>query len=332
MCQYSSIDGLPNDWHFVHLGQFATGGAALVMTEAAAVAAVGRISPADAGIWDNAQVDGWRKITQFLKEHDSVPAIQLAHAGWKASTAPPWAGGKAVASDQGGWQPVGVGNVPFVDGYPTPHALTEAGIDEVCRQFIDGARRAVAAGFEVIELHAAHGYLFHSFLSPLANHRTDSYGGSFENRTRLLLRAVRDVRAALPSDLPLLVRLSCSDWTEGGWVIDDSVRLSIDLKNAGVDLIDCSSGGAVPRAHIPTSPGYQLPFAAAIKKQAGIATAAVGMITEPKQAEDIIATGQADMVFLARELLRDPHFPARAAKELGVKSDEVAPKQYARAW
>ncbi|OWK35586.1 NADH:flavin oxidoreductase/NADH oxidase [Fimbriiglobus ruber] len=332
MCQYSCEDGFVGDWHLVHLGSRAVGGAGLVMAEATAVSAEGRISPADTGIWKDEHVAAWRRVTKFVADHGAVPAIQLAHAGWKASTAPPSQGGKAVSPANGGWQSVGVGGTPFTDGYPTPRAVTTADIDRLCRAWQEAVGRALEAGFKLIEIHAAHGYLLHSFLSPISNRRTDEYGGSFENRTRFLLRVVETVRGAMPADLPLAVRLSCSDWTDGGWGIEDTVQLAVRLRELGVDLVDCSSGGAVPTAKIPVGPGYQTAFAEAVRRESKITTAAVGMITDPIQAETILKTGQADMVFLAREMLRDPYWPARAAKELGAKPDGLIPVQYGRAW
>ena len=332
MCQYSCSDGLVREWHLVHLGSRAVGGAGIVMAEATAVSDVGRISPGDTGIWNDEQVGAWRSIAAFIAQQGAVPAIQLAHAGWKASTAAPWKGGKAVPIGEGGWEPLGVGAKPFTDGYPTPRALTGTDIELICGQFRDATRRALDAGFKVIEIHSAHGYLFHSFLSPISNRRTDEYGGPFENRARLLLRIVREVRSTMPADLPLAVRLSCSDWMEGGWTIDDSVRLAVQLRELGVDFIDCSSGGVSPSAKIAVGPGYQTGFAENIRRQAGIKTAAVGMITEPHQAETILRTGQADLVFLAREMLRDPYWPARAARQLGVPATSFTPSQYGRAW
>lgn len=332
MCQYSCDDGFVGDWHFVHLGSRAVGGAGLVMAEATAVSAEGRISPEDTGIWKDDHVEAWRRITRFIAEHGAVPGVQLAHAGWKGSTAAPWKGGTAVPPTNGGWQPIGVGAQPFTDGYPTPRQMTVGDIERVCGAFRDAARRALDAGFKLIEIHAAHGYLLHSFLSPLANHRTDEYGGSFENRTRFLLRVARELRVLLPADMPLAVRLSCTDWIDGGWTIQDSVRVATQLRELGVDLIDCSSGGASPVAKIPVGPGYQTAFAEAIRRESHIAAAAVGMITEPHQAETILRTGQADMVFLARAMLRDPYWPARAARELGVVTESMAPVQYGRAW
>jgi 2,4-dienoyl-CoA reductase-like NADH-dependent reductase (Old Yellow Enzyme family) len=332
MCQYSCADGFVGDWHLVHLGSRAVGGAGLVMAEATAVSAEGRISPGDTGIWKDDHVKAWRRIAPFIAEYGAVPGIQLAHAGWKGSTAAPWKGGKAVPPADGGWQPIGVGDQPFTEGYPTPRPMTADDIERVCGEFRDAARRALEAGFQLIEIHAAHGYLLHSFLSPLANRRTDEYGGSFENRARFLHRVVRELRGVLPADAPLVVRLSCTDWVEGGWTIQDSVRLATQLRERGVDMIDCSSGGASPVAKIPVGPGYQTAFAETIRRESGVATAAVGMITEPHQAETILRTGQADMVFLAREMLRDPYWPARAARELGVGADKLAPAQYGRAW
>jgi 2,4-dienoyl-CoA reductase-like NADH-dependent reductase (Old Yellow Enzyme family) len=332
MCQYSCEDGFVADWHFVHLGSRAVGGAGLVMAEATAVSAEGRISPEDTGIWKDDHIEAWRRIVRFIAEHGAVPGIQLAHAGWKGSTAAPWKGGKAVPAANGGWQPIGVGDQPFTDGYPTPRQMTAGDIDRVCGEFRDAARRALEAGFQLVEIHGAHGYLLHSFLSPLANHRTDEYGGSFDNRVRFLLRVAKELRGVLPAGMPLAVRLSCTDWIDGGWTIHDSVRAAAQLRELGVDLIDCSSGGASPVAKIPIGPGYQTAFAEAIRRESRIATAAVGMITEPHQAETILRTGQADMVFLAREMLRDPYWPARAARVLGVSTEGMAPVQYGRAW
>jgi 2,4-dienoyl-CoA reductase-like NADH-dependent reductase (Old Yellow Enzyme family) len=329
MCEYSSRDGLPNDWHMVHLGSRAVGGAGLVLTEATAVSAVGRISPADTGLWNGAQVDAWRPIVRFVREQGAVPGVQLAHAGRKASTKVPWEGSGPVPAAEGGWQTVAPSAIPFDAGYPAPHALTAAELDAVAGEWTAAARRARAAGFDVIELHMAHGYLLHQFLSPLSNQRTDEYGGSLENRMRFPLRVARAVRAAWPDDLPLLARISATDWTEGGWDLEQSVVLSAALRDAGVDLIDCSSGGNVPHAKIPAGPGYQVPFAERIRRDVHIPTGAVGLITEAEQANAIIAEGKADAVVMARELLRDPYFPLRAAKQLGV---EVRwPNQYLRA-
>ena len=329
MCQYSSRDGLPTDWHLVHLGSRAVGGAALVMVEATAVCPEGRISPADSGLWSAAHADAFRRITSFVKERGAVPGVQLAHAGRKASTAVPWSGGGPVKPENGGWPTLGPSVVAFGDGYPAPREMTSADIEQVREQFAAAARLAVDAGFEVVELHMAHGYLLHQFLSPLANRRTDSYGGSPANRMRLPIEVTRDVRAAWPDDRPLFVRVSASDWVEGGWDLASTVELARRLKENGVDLVDCSSGGAVPGARIPFGPGYQTPFAAAVRREAGVATGAVGMITRPEQAEQIVATGQADAVLLAREMLRDPYWPLHAAHALGAEAPW--PAQYLRA-
>jgi 2,4-dienoyl-CoA reductase-like NADH-dependent reductase (Old Yellow Enzyme family) len=330
MCEYSAKDGHPQAWHLVHLGSRAIGGAGLVFTEASAVEERGRISSADAGMYDDAHIETWRPIVEFIREHGAVPGMQLAHAGRKASTAPPWTGGKPVLPQDGGWVPVGPSAVPFDAGYTTPRELTIAEIGEIVGAFKKSAERARAAGFEVIEIHAAHGYLLHQFLSPLSNTRTDEYGGSFDNRIRMTLKVVRAVREIWPSRLPLFVRVSATDWKEGGWDLAQTIELARQLKALGVDLIDVSSGGAVPGVKIPFGPGYQTGFAEAIRKEAQIATGAVGMIMEPVQAETILSTEQADLVFLARELLRDPYWPRRAAKALDVKIK--APAQYERAW
>ncbi len=331
MCEYSSENGFANDWHFVHLGSRAVGGAGIVFTEAAAVEPRGRISPEDLGIYEDGHIEPLRRITAFLAEHGAAAGIQLAHAGRKASTAAPWQGGKPVAEEQGGWRSLaGPSAIPFDAGYQTPEALNEAGIREVVNAFGMAADRALKAGFKVIEIHAAHGYLLHEFLSPLSNQRTDGYGGSFDNRTRLLREVVAEVRRRWPEGNPLFVRLSVTDWTEGGWDIDQSVELARLLGAAGVDLIDCSSGGNVPRAEIPLGPGYQTAFAARIKREAGVLTGAVGMITAPEQADHVVRTAQADMVFLARELLRNPYWPQLAAKTL--HQPIPVPPQYERAW
>lgn len=331
MCQYSSQDGFANDWHLVHLGSRAAGGAGLVFTEAAAVEARGRISPQDLGIYQDGHIETLRRITAFLKEHGAVAGIQLAHAGRKASTARPWEGGKPVAEEQGGWSPVvGPSALPFDAGYQIPHMLDEAGIQEIIHAFGVAAQRAEQAGFEVIELHGAHGYLLNSFLSPLSNLRTDGYGGSFQNRARFLREVATEVRRFWPERLPLFVRLSVTDWAEGGWTVEDSIETARMLKPLGVDLIDCSSGGNVPRVTIPVGAGYQTAFAARIRREAVVLTGAVGMITSPQQADHIVRTGQADMVLLARELLRDPQWPLRAAKEL--TQTIPVPSQYERAW
>ncbi len=329
MCQYSSDEGSPTDWHLVHLGSRAVGGAGLVMVEATAVTPEGRISPDDSGIWDDAHIAPFRRITEFLKEHGAVPAVQLAHAGRKASTDAPWRGGGPVGPEARGWTPVAPSPVPFAETHPVPRALETADLDALVEAFVAATRRSLEAGFKVIELHAAHGYLLHEFLSPLSNRRDDEYGGSLENRARFPLRVVRAVREAWPDALPLFVRISASDWVEGGWDIDESVQFSTWLKETGVDLVDCSSGGLVPDAVIPAGPGFQVPFAQRIRHEAGIATGAVGVITDPVQAEHILRTGQADAVLMAREFLRDPYWPLHAARELGV--DVNWPPQYARA-
>jgi 2,4-dienoyl-CoA reductase-like NADH-dependent reductase (Old Yellow Enzyme family) len=331
MCQYSSEDGFASDWHLVHLGSRAVGGAALVFTEAAAVLPEGRISPHDLGIWKDEHVEMWARIFRFVREQGAAPGMQLAHAGRKASTARPWEGGKPVGAEKGGWSPIfGPSPLPFADGYQTPHALDRAGLDRIRAAFVEAAQRAQRAGAEVIEIHSAHGYLLHSFLSPLSNRRTDEYGGSFENRTRFLCETVVAVREVWPEKFPLFVRISATDWTESGWNGEDSVALAGKLKSLGVDLIDCSSGGNVPEAKIPTGAGYQVPFAEKIRAEAGIATGAVGMITEPAQADQIVRLGQADLVFMAREFLRHPYWPLNAARPLHQKMDPPAP--YGRAF
>ena len=331
MCQYSAIDGVPNDWHLVHLGSFAKGGAGLVLTEASAVVPEGRISPADAGIWNDEQARAWSRIVDFLHSQGASAGIQLAHAGRKASTHAPWVGRGPAGDEDGGWEPVGPSDSAY-PGLREPRALSAAEIASVVTAFGEAAVRSVAAGFDVLELHAAHGYLFHEFLSPLSNQRDDEYGGSFDNRARLLLDVVREVRQRVSESVPLLVRISASDWLADGWSIDDSVRLSSLLGNAGVDLVDVSSGGNAP-AEIPLEPGYQADFARQIRAEAGIATGAVGLITEPKHAEEIVAGGAADVVLLGRVLLRDPHWALRAAHELGVPVGEGVdwPVQYQRA-
>jgi 2,4-dienoyl-CoA reductase-like NADH-dependent reductase (Old Yellow Enzyme family) len=332
MCQYSSEDGFATDWHLVHLGSRAVGGAGLIIAEATAVEARGRISPQDLGIWSDAHIDKLRQITAFIREHGAVPGVQLAHAGRKASTYRPWAPQRgAVPEAEGGWQVVGPTEEPFTDTYPTPKALTADELAGITQAFVEAAQRAHAAGFQTVKIHAAHGYLLHSFLSPLVNTRSDAYGGSFENRARLLLEVTRAVRQVWPDALPLLVRISATDWSEGGWSVDDSVRLARLLKHEGVDLVDCSSGGAVPRASIPVAPGYQVPLAAQVRREAGVATGAVGIITTPQEAETILREGQADLVLLGRQLLRDPYWPLHAAKALGFDTQAVWPPQYWRA-
>lgn len=329
MCQYSSADGLANDWHLVHLGSRAVGGAGLVMTEAAAVEARGRISPQDLGVWNDEQIEPLARITRFIGQHGAVPAIQLAHAGRKASTYRPWDGRGAVPADQGGWQVVGPSATPFNDSFPEPHALSVAQIGQIVQTWRAAAQRSLEAGFQIAEIHAAHGYLIHEFLSPLVNERTDAYGGSFDNRTHFAREVTAAVRSVWPERLPLFVRISATDWTDGGWEIEQSVALAEQLKSLGVDLIDVSTGGAVPNVDIPVAPGYQVPFAARIKEVTGIMTAAVGLIGEPEQADHIVRKGEADLVALARAELRDPHWPLHAAHALG---HEIAwPVQYERA-
>ena len=333
MCMYSSEDGVANDWHLVHLGARAAGGAGLVIAEATAVSPEGRISPGDAGLWADKQMEPLARINRFVKQQGAVPGIQLAHAGRKASAARPWEGGGHLTDEAGGWPVLGPSAVEF-GGTLTkvPIAMTEADIARVRAEFVMAAKRALAVGYEWVELHAAHGYLAHQFLSPLSNRRSDRYGGSFENRIRFLLETTRAVRAVWPDALPLTVRLSCTDWAEGGWTIEESVELSLRLKAEGVDLIDCSSGGGVADAQIPVGPGYQVPFAERIRREAGIATAAVGMITQPAQADEIVAQGRADMVLLARAMLNDPHWPLHAAKALGQTAALKPPRQYGRAF
>lgn len=333
MCQYSSVDGMATDWHLVHLGSRAVGGAGLVIAEATAVAPEGRISPGDAGLWADKHIEPLARINRFLRQHGAVPGIQIAHAGRKASAALPWQGGGHLADDAGGWPTVAPSAVAFGgDLGKVPRAMTAADIAQTQADFVAAAKRALAAGYPWLELHFAHGYLAHEFLSPLSNFRTDDYGGSFENRIRFVVETTRAVRAVWPEKLPLTARFSCSDWVEGGWDISQSVELARRLKVEGVDLIDCSSGGAVPQARIPVGPDYQVPFADQIRREAGIATAAVGMITAPKQADDIIRAGRADLVLLAREFLRDAYWPAHAAKALGQAGAVPPPVQYARAW
>lgn len=329
MCQYSSRDGVATDWHMVHLGSRAVGGAGLVMVEATAVSPEGRISPDDSGIWNDDHVAAFKPITRFISENGAVPGIQLAHAGRKASCDLPWRGGGPLGPDARGWQPLAPSAEPFAPGHPLPRELSLADLDMVEGQFRAAARRAQAAGFQAVEIHMAHGYLLHEFLSPLSNLRNDNYGGSLENRLRFPLRVARAVREEWPRELPLFVRLSCVDWADNGWSLDQSVHLCQLLREVGVDLIDCSSGFVVPNEPVPFAPGFQVPFAAAIREQAAVATGAVGVITDPAQAEQILATGQADAVLLAREMLRDPYWPLHAARELGVET--AWPDQYLRA-
>ena len=329
MCQYSCTDGHATDWHLVHLGCRAIGGAGAVIAEAAAVVPEGRISPADLGVWQDSHTEPLARVFRFLKEQGAVPAIQLAHAGRKAATAPPWLGGGPVGLAKGGWKEiVGPSPLPFADDYPTPAALDQAGIEKVITAFAAAAGRMLEAGAEIIEIHAAHGYLLHQFLSPLSNRRDDAYGGSFENRIRLVRETVTAVREVWPERLPLYVRISATDWAEGGWNLDESVALATILKPLGVDLIDCSSGGAVPDAVIPVGPGFQVPFAERIRTEADIATGAVGLITEAGQANEIISEGRADLVLMAREFLRRPQWPLHAARDLG--DTPPLPAQYER--
>lgn len=329
MCQYSSREGLPTDWHLVHLGSRAVGGAGLVMVEATAVSPEGRISPGDSGIWSDAHAEAFRPLTRFIRDQGAVAGIQLAHAGRKGSCTLPWLGGGPLGAESCGWQPLAPSALPFDAGHPVPAAMTQDGMDEVEAAFRAAARRARAAGFQMVELHMAHGYLLHEFLSPLVNQRTDEYGGSLENRLRFPLRVAWAVRDEWPAELPLFVRISATDWVDGGWDIEQSLVLSRHLKEIGVDLIDCSSGFAVPDEPVPFAPGFQVPFAARIRAEAGIATGAVGVITEPTQAEQIVATGQADAVLLGRQMLRDPYWPLHAATALHV--DVPWPNQYVRA-
>ncbi|MET8011864.1 NADH:flavin oxidoreductase/NADH oxidase [Streptomyces sp. NPDC005271] len=334
MCQYSAESGeragVPHDWHFAHYAARATGGTGLILTEATAVSPEGRISPGDLGIWNDTQVEAFRRITAFLKGQGTVPGIQIAHAGRKASTDAPWRGGAPLGAEQLGWQVQGPSPVPFDEGHPVPDELTSQQIDEIVAQFADAARRALAAGFEVVEVHGAHGYLIGQFLSPHSNHRTDGYGGSFENRVRFALEVVDAVRAVWPDELPLFFRVSATDWLEeNGWSVDDTVRLAALLKDHGVDLLDVSSGGNAAQVRIPVEPGYQVPFAARVRRETGLPVAAVGLITEAEQAEKIVANDEADAVLLGRELLRDPYFARHAARELGGRV--AAPDQYHRA-
>jgi len=329
MCEYSSVDGFANDWHMVHLGSRAVGGAALIIQEATAVSPEGRISPDDMGIWKDEHIEKVKPIVSFIHQHGAVAGIQLAHAGRKASTFSPWKGGKQIKLKDGGWQAVAPFAIPFHDGDEPPLALEKNGIDKVIDDFTKAAGRALKTGYKVIEIHAAHGYLLHEFLSPLSNHRTDEYGGSFENRIRLTVQVTEAVRKVWPQELPLFVRISATDWADGGWDIDESVKLASVLKDKGVDLIDCSTGGLVSHQKISLGPGYQVPFAERIKKETGILTGSVGLITEPKQAEQILSDKKADIILIARQSLRDPYFPLHAAKELGAEIQW--PSQYLRA-
>lgn len=329
MCQYSSEDGFANDWHLVHLGSRAVGGAGLVIAEATAVEPRGRISPNDLGIWSDEHIEPLARITRFIREHGAVAGIQLGHSGRKGSTARPWENRKPLTPGEGGWTPVAPSPIPFDENSPKPAALEVKEIQQIVDAFAAGARRALAAGFQFLEIHAAHGYLLHEFLSPLSNLRTDRYGGTFVGRTRILRDVVKAVRQVWPESLPLAVRISATDWIDGGWDLEQSVELSRMLGTLGVDLIDCSSGGLVPNLSIPVGPGYQTAFAARIRAETGMMTAAVGLITTPEQADHVIRTGQADLVLLGRELLRDPYWPLRAAHRLGHEGPW--PVQYLRA-
>lgn len=327
MCQYSSEDGMPNDWHLVHLGSRAVGGAALVIAEATAVSPEGRITPGDSGIWSDQHAEAFARITSFIKAQGALPGLQIAHAGRKGSTDKPWKGGKPLDEKDGGWPPLAPSAIPFDQGWPVPMEMSAEQIRKTVVDFVEAAKRALKAGFEILELHMAHGYLVHEFLSPLSNRRTDEYGESLENRMRFPLQLAKTVRDVWPK--LLFVRISCTDWVQGGWDIKQSLQLCRRFKETGIDLIDCSSGGLVPDAKIPFGPGYQTPFSATIRREIGIATGAVGMILEPAQAEQILATEQADAVILAREMLRDPYWPFRAAMALGI--DPPWPIQYERA-
>lgn len=329
MCQYSAKDGFANDWHLVHLGSRAVGGAALIIQEATSVSPEGRISPNDLGIWSDEHIPFLKRITTFIKENGAVPGVQLAHAGRKASFDTPWKGSKQITEADGGWNTVAPSAIPHQEGNVSPQALSAGGIEKIKEDFISATKRCITAGYEVLELHAAHGYLLHQFLSPLSNQRTDQYGGSFENRIRFVLEIVAATQEVWPAENPLFVRISATDWAEGGWSPEESVKLSAVLKDMGVDLIDTSSGGNISYQQIPLSPGYQVPFAEAIKKETGVLTGAVGLITEASQAEEILQEGKADLIIMARELLRDPYFPIHAAYELDEESQW--PEQYERA-
>jgi len=329
MCQYSARNGIPNDWHLVHLGGRAVGGSGLVITEATAVSPEGRISPADTGIWSDEHVKAFRRITDFIRSYGAAVGIQLAHAGRKASTKIPWEGEGEVSLSSGGWQTIAPSAAKFSDNYPMPKEMSHADIKMVVDQFADAAKRSLAAGFQVAEIHSAHGYLLHQFLSPLSNHRKDEYGGSLKDRMRFPLEVAEAVRETWPPELPVFVRISATDWIEGGWDLEQSIELAKEFKKIGIDLVDCSSGGIAPGAKIPISPGYQVEFAEEIKKQAGMMTGAIGLITDACQAENILVSGKADVIIMAREFLRDPYFPLHAAKILG--DDPQYPAQYLRA-
>ncbi|MER0440941.1 NADPH dehydrogenase NamA [Emticicia sp. W12TSBA100-4] len=328
MCQYSATEGFVDDWHFVHLGSRAVGGAGLIITEAMSVSPKGRISAGDLGLWKDEHIAPIRRITDFIHKQGSVAGVQLAHAGYKASSAAPWLGGKYISTEEGGWQPVSPSATLLSDQKTYSKELTKADIEEIVEDFKQAAKRAIEAGFKVIEIHAAHGYLLNEFLSPVANNRTDEFGGSFENRSRALMLVIDAVKEVVPTETPLFVRISATDWRADGWKIEDSVRLSAILKEKGIDLIDCSTGGFVAPKEIPIAPNYQVPFAEEIKAKVGIKTGAVGLITSAEQANEIIVSGKADLVFLARELLRNPYFPQSAANELGF--DIELPSQYLR--
>lgn len=329
MCQYSCVEGMANDWHLVHLGSRAVGGAALVMVEATAVARIGRISPADMGLWRDEQIEPLARIVRFVDSQGAVPGIQLAHAGRKASREVPWKGGGRLDTSAGGWEVVAPSAIPFNDTDPPSLPLDLRAIASVVQEFEAAARRALVAGFRVIEIHAAHGYLLHEFLSPLSNERTDPYGGSLENRARLLLEVAARLRALMPAELPLFVRISATDWVEGGWDIEQSVQLAKWLKACGVDLIDVSSGGTLPKANIPIAAGYQVPFAQRIRQEAAVMTGAVGLITEAHMADEIITGGCADLVFLAREMLREPYWALQAQHQLHAEPAWPIPYSYA---
>lgn len=329
MCQYSSVDGFASDWHLVHLGSFAVGGAALLLVEATGVSPEARISASDLGLWKDEQVEKLAQINTFVKQQGAVLGIQLAHAGRKASTMVPWEGRDEVKPENGGWQTVAPSAIPYADNYPKPVALDEEGIQKVIADFTAATERALKAGFEVIEIHASHGYLLHQFLSPLSNHRSDSYGGSFENRIRLLLEVLDGVQSVLPGEIPLFVRMPGSDWAEGGWTPDDASALAQILKDRGVDVMDVTSGGVVSHQKIAVGPAYQTPFAAKVKRETGALTSTAGLITNGIQAESILVNEEADLIMIAREFLRDPHFPLRAARDLKVNIDW--PVQYERA-
>jgi 2,4-dienoyl-CoA reductase-like NADH-dependent reductase (Old Yellow Enzyme family) len=331
MCQYSYDDGFSNEWQVIHLGSRAVGGSGLVMAEATAVEAIGRISPGDLGIWKDEHTEPLARVARAIEENGAVAGIQIGHAGRKAATARQWEGGKPLSDDDGGWEPVGPSASPFDSGYRTPRELAVTDIQEIQRKFVDSARRALEAGFRVLELHGAHGYLIHSFASPLSNQRTDQYGGGFDNRIRFLIETTRQVRAVWPEELPLFVRISATDWVEGGWTLEDSIALSRRLAAEGVDLIDVSSGGASPLQRVPAGPGYQVPLSDAIRREAGIPTAAVGSITQATHADEIVRNGRADMVLIGRESLRNPYWPIDAARQLGQSDALPRPDQYKRA-